>query len=588
MKQILVLIFLASLLKGLFTNEAFYSWFSLLIILFIYFAVRNNPLSLNKKVNLLFLSQLFIASIELFVGINKEASLHGLFRSLAPILTFFLVLNYCNRQEKCENNILFTIFLSGITVSILNFATFLSSQDIKSVRFSTVIEYANTLAIFLLVCILIGIYLYENASKSKKIFILSGILINFAALVLTYSRLVIIITVVAVPLYLVLTKRKTYLLKIIAGTFFVLLLASTQFIDRFSKIFSGATELLERFAYYNDAIAIIKDYFLFGLGPGGWNSLQYQYQTAVYSVQYVHSSLLQVFIDYGIIGFLNFMFQIFLLVYFSQKAITKARDKNLIWTIIFINSSILLHSFLDIDFDFPFIGVIYWTFIAILCFESSEKYVVSKKISILAVASIALVISTMLSVSSIYYARGESLAKAGNLEDSIACLKKTTAIVPNSSSSYFLLGQIYKKNFIENHLESDKKLSLEYLTLAKRYDSKNPLYSAALMDLFKEAKDRRSCISEYQNLIDIQPMLIDHYEGLSTSMLEQGIEDFNNKQYDSAKANFESIIQLEKKINGVKLKISPLAYILQHKPSIDITPILSDNINSAKKYNDKE
>lgn len=61
--------------------------------------------------------------------------------------------------------------------------------------------------------------------------------------------------------------------------------------------------LVSRFIYSRDALKLLKDSPVLGIGAGGWRYYQYGVQSTGYSVNYVHNGVIQLWLDYGITGF---------------------------------------------------------------------------------------------------------------------------------------------------------------------------------------------------------------------------------------------------------------------------------------------
>lgn len=106
----------------------------------------------------------------------------------------------------------------------------------------------------------------------------------------------------------------------------------------------------KRFVYIHDAIKLLKINPLFGCGTGSWRILQYGVQSTQYSVTYLHSGILQLLVENGILFVLFFSL---LLITALIKSV-KCRD--------FCNVSIMLliilHSLIDIDLSFAVILII--------------------------------------------------------------------------------------------------------------------------------------------------------------------------------------------------------------------------------------
>lgn len=118
--------------------------------------------------------------------------------------------------------------------------------------------------------------------------------------------------------------------------------------------------VLERFTFYKDAMKVVKDYPVLGAGGGGWATLYEHYQNNPYLSRQVHNFFLQYLIEVGIVGFLVFMgFILFIFYKFSRQYLKRETDDyNNGFFYLIIALSILVHSLLDFNLSFAFIGML--------------------------------------------------------------------------------------------------------------------------------------------------------------------------------------------------------------------------------------
>lgn len=105
---------------------------------------------------------------------------------------------------------------------------------------------------------------------------------------------------------------------------------------------------------------VVKDYPILGAGGGGWASLYEHYQNNPYTSRQVHNFFLQFLIEVGIVGFLIFMSFILYIFYKYIRGYVK-RDKNEFengFFYLIIALSILVHSLLDFNMSYAFMGIL--------------------------------------------------------------------------------------------------------------------------------------------------------------------------------------------------------------------------------------
>lgn len=118
--------------------------------------------------------------------------------------------------------------------------------------------------------------------------------------------------------------------------------------------------VLERITFYKDSMKVIKDYPILGTGGGGWATLYEKYENNPYTVRQVHNFFLQYLIEVGIVGFVLFMGFILYIFYKYIRGYVK-RDKDDFqngFFFLIIALSILIHSLLDFNLSYAFMGIL--------------------------------------------------------------------------------------------------------------------------------------------------------------------------------------------------------------------------------------
>lgn len=108
--------------------------------------------------------------------------------------------------------------------------------------------------------------------------------------------------------------------------------------------------LFKRFDYTGDALLLLKDHALIGIGPGAWKYYQYGVQTSQYNVAYIHNSWIQLWLDCGVIFFLTAVGA------FIISTVTFIRKKQ--YVMCAVTLFIALHSVADINFSYGLVLMI--------------------------------------------------------------------------------------------------------------------------------------------------------------------------------------------------------------------------------------
>jgi tetratricopeptide (TPR) repeat protein len=141
-------------------------------------------------------------------------------------------------------------------------------------------------------------------------------------------------------------------------------LANNDILNRLKKINFQERSVQERFIFMGDALKIVKDNLLLGVGGGGWNAEYKSYRSFLYFTTEVHNHYLQVMVENGLSGFIIYILIWMLLIYNIYKRLTENKSLLNITTFILV-ISIFLHSFIDFDLTYPLFYFLFWIFIAI-------------------------------------------------------------------------------------------------------------------------------------------------------------------------------------------------------------------------------
>lgn len=119
----------------------------------------------------------------------------------------------------------------------------------------------------------------------------------------------------------------------------------------------------ERLTFYKDAMKLIKENPLTGIGGNGWNYKYWEVASYDYESTQVHSYPIQILLEFGIVAIIAY---IALIVYVIRYLIKKENIGVIIALI-----AILLHSI--VDFDLSFMNLLCYTFLLIAIVSTDVK-----------------------------------------------------------------------------------------------------------------------------------------------------------------------------------------------------------------------
>ncbi|MEF3306716.1 O-antigen ligase family protein [Paenibacillus sp. GYB003] len=118
--------------------------------------------------------------------------------------------------------------------------------------------------------------------------------------------------------------------------------------------------VLERFTMYRDTFKALRDYPLFGAGGNAWANLYPQYANNPYTVNQVHSFLLQYMVEIGSVGvlllvaFVGSILYLFARRYFAGRSPEGERDLLFYAVVV----AILFHSLMDFEMSYVYVSAL--------------------------------------------------------------------------------------------------------------------------------------------------------------------------------------------------------------------------------------
>lgn len=146
----------------------------------------------------------------------------------------------------------------------------------------------------------------------------------------------------------------------------------------------------QRVDYWKDGIDIIKDNWLIGAGGNTWRTLYGQTQDYLYYAKEAHCYILEIWMSFGIVGILSYLFIIAITIQNAIEVLKKSKqeDKNKYInyiTIAFGIGIIVIHSLMDFDMSYLIIEMLVFMCIAMLNKEDNKLSIQVKGTTIFAI-----------------------------------------------------------------------------------------------------------------------------------------------------------------------------------------------------------
>lgn len=319
-------------------------------------------------------------------------------------------------------------------------------------RLESTLQYANALALILLVSILISVLVFAKTRSKLQLILLT---VNAAGLLLTFSRSVWIFWLIAVVVTIFLIpqlRTKRSILSLAASHLVSLIIAMLIkqdilfFLNRVASIQTKTSEFQIRLVYWKDSIAMFFDYMWGGTGGGGWAVLQHMYQSQEYYVKFIHNHYVQVFLDIGLIGGLCWLAIIIIFIKngLSHWKTVEGTDEMNIKGLFVIVIVMLLHAGFDFDLTFPLIFTLLISLMLLIPQKMKEIQVSGVKLGVvISVAVISALFFAWMAVGYHWKEQAVRAVRANDLDHAQEQLHRAEKVIPWSSAILYESAKIY-------------------------------------------------------------------------------------------------------------------------------------------------
>ena len=137
-----------------------------------------------------------------------------------------------------------------------------------------------------------------------------------------------------------------------------------RLVNKIKDIRLNTISVRGRWDYYIDTVKLIGKYGILGIGADGWEDRRVEVQEYYDSTSEAHSYPLEVFCEFGVLGFIAIIY-IFIFILKSIINIIKQKENNLTNTSIVIAIlALLVHACIDFDLSFMYMLILFFTLLA--------------------------------------------------------------------------------------------------------------------------------------------------------------------------------------------------------------------------------
>lgn len=359
--------------------------------------------------------------------------------------------------------------------------------------------------------------------------------------------------------------------------------------------------VLERITFYKDAMKVVKDYPILGAGGGGWSSLYEHYQNNPYTSRQVHNFFLQYLIEVGILGFIVFMGFILYIFYKYIRGYVK-RDRNDFengFFYLIIALSILVHSLLDFNMSYAFMGILVFLGLAGMAVVMDSKQLrkswnkTGLRLGYSAVLTVGTVFLIFLSIS--YIGSSNAALKGKNLigvSNSYEEIKKPLAEAlktrPGHPESVLYLSSLDLQVFKQNQDEQFLNEAYSVLTRALENEPYNKNILTQLVTYYDLKGQNDLAYGVYHDNADKFNWDISWYDTLISRSFALGQQALNQKDETKKQAYFN---EAQEAYNHVLTGIEHLKTLppeqLQGRP-FTVTPAMALNVGKMQLLSGQE
>lgn len=268
---------------------------------------------------------------------------------------------------------------------------------------------------------------------------------------------------------------------------------------RLENINFNQHSVLERLTFYKDAMKVLADYPIIGAGGGAWASLYEQYQNNPYTSRQAHNFFVQYLIEVGIVGFVIFMAFISYIFYKYIRGYLNNNedDRNSHFLYLIITLSILIHSILDFNMSYVFMGILVFLGLggmaAVMDNKPVKRWSPNVKIARSIYSAVVGLGAILVLITSIRYVQAADyglearriVQVSQSFEEIKAPLDKDLGIRPSHPNSVLLLNSLYQSLYQQTQDESFFQLSTDLLNKTLKDEPHNKSMLNQLVQIYE-------------------------------------------------------------------------------------------------------
>jgi len=358
--------------------------------------------------------------------------------------------------------------------------------------------------------------------------------------------------------------------------------------SRLENINFNQHSVLERGTFYEDTITIWKDYPITGAGGGAWQALYQKYQHNPYTSILAHSFFFQMLTEIGLLGMIALFIVLMAIYYRFIRAFTKKTDEDklvpYVWFL--VCTSILIHSLLDFNMSYVYIGVlVFFALGGMLASTESKTFDWQKKLLgtkwklvlpiVMATGAIMFFFSSIQNISGYNaYQDAQKTVTTAPIEKTMLELDK--AINRSGHPEYV----DYKLQYLRQLYDQtgDEQYTIEAQLTLDKVMKREPYYESFIyrqLELNKVHLDDEASTQLLSASMDKFPWEIKLYQEYAAVQFRRSIAALENDEQATAKELLQTIFDLRDKVNEKNVILEQLPEDQLQGRVFGITPALA-------------
>lgn len=368
----------------------------------------------------------------------------------------------------------------------------------------------------------------------------------------------------------------------------------TSIADRLSYVSLQDVNVQHRFYYYQDALKVIKDYPVLGIGGGGWDTMYPRYQNFLYYTTEVHNHPLRVWVETGTLGILFYVMIWVGLLYTLFRIIRKvesAQYRAIAWTSAVAAISISLHSLIDFSLSLGAVSILMWGLVGLVRAvertgidngEPDKKIAGSavRRYTVLAVAAAYLIISGSLFTGALKEKEAIAAYKSGNIQGAADKFESAVSFDSSNHKYYIFLAQVYNNMA---YMRKDPTFAKKAIENAQKAISLNrtgqPLM--ILAQSYLTSGMPREAVKAAEEAVEQAPWRQDSYDSLVNVYMNAAQIYLQQGQKQPAKDILQKVVKLPDRID-TKLKSGLQQKNLWFRGVLGVSDVINKAVTQAQ------